>query len=203
MFLDVPLDVLHHRIFPFLDYKSRTNLNAILPIHERKSTPLRKDSQLEFRIIFTKAMVRKFRTSFILAFSHELLGVLRQFDRTNFICLQYCKNFRKEIIRSLYYLEKKVSRLYGLNTITYTEIRKQLHGLSLCISDTYPFINSYPLLDEFTAVSGNEPPVISVKLPVLEIPYDYTDVDVFHEVDKDLRRGKEMMGLWAWRGDFT
>ena len=202
MLLDLPLDVLHHRIFPYLDYNSRNNLNAILPIHERKTTPLRKDSQLEFRIIFTKAMVRKFRTSFILAFSHELLGVLRHFDRTNFICLQYCKNFRKEIIRSLYYLEKKVSRLYGINSITYTEIRKQLNGLSLCILHTYPFIYSYPLFDEFTAISGNEHPVISVKLPALENPY-YTDVDILDETDKDLSRGKEMMGLWAWRGDFT
>jgi hypothetical protein len=146
-------------------------------------------------------MVRKFRTTFTLAFSHELLGVLTHFDRTNLICLQYCKNFRKEIIRSLYYLEKKVTRLYGLNTRTYSEIRKQIYGLSISISDTYPFITSYPLFDEFTAVSDNEPPLISVKLPASEIPYDYDLLD--HEVQNDLTRGKEMMGLWAWRGDFT
>lgn len=47
---NLPLDMIHYEIFPYLDYNSRVTANVMLPPQDRISVPLKKDCAILFAL---------------------------------------------------------------------------------------------------------------------------------------------------------
>jgi hypothetical protein len=59
LFDELPTDMIYYEIFPYLDYDSRVTANLLLPIKDRMSVLLNKESVLQFSLRFAAAIVKR------------------------------------------------------------------------------------------------------------------------------------------------
>ena len=73
LFDNLPLEVIHHVIFPNLDYSSRVVANAMLPPQDRISKKLDEDKILRIQINISVRKLLKFLRSRVLIFLNLIL----------------------------------------------------------------------------------------------------------------------------------
>jgi hypothetical protein len=215
--MDIPLDVMHHHLFPLLDHPSRIEMNRVLPPHERKPTRLKKEVIGEFSALYSRAMVQRLMNTMAKCTQNDFLKACRSFDHTHFNCLRHFNTFQRKFLRHLTDVSGRLNerlptppsllrsappRWEFVTKYMKKEIRKHIDNFF--ISAVSAFNSTTPKIkfrDEFTVTLPHH---VVVKLPVTP-PVDYSAVmhDILEDqMEAQLVRGRELMAFWAARGDF-
>jgi hypothetical protein len=209
----IPLDVIHHHIFPLLDHPSRIGLNGILPCHERRKTLLKKEILAEFSALYSRCMVQRLMSSMLVCSQRDFLKTCRAFNRDHIGCLRHFVTFRKKFLRTLTAISQRVNerprrvddadpvRWHFVTKYMKKEIMKHIDDFFLAaVEATNSVTPKIRFQEEFTPVGLTHHTV--VKMPVFHsIPTAFDTLD--DEMEHQLSRGREMMAFWAARGDFS
>jgi hypothetical protein len=164
--LNLPLEIVHHEFFPYLDYATRVTVNSLLPAHDRKRTPLKKDSLDEFDICFRECIIKRFIMLVQTKTPAEILAAFRRFDLRNLTALDYSKYIRKDFIDSQ--VDLWVNLTYNQGWKMGGKLRyilREYNDYFLRHIRTLGEVKYYPFQYEFTAVTGVGYPIIVVKHP--------------------------------------
>lgn len=214
---DLPLDIIHHHIFPLLDHPSRIEMNRLLLPHERKPTRLKKEVVTEFSALYSRAMVQGLMNTMATCTQNEFLKACREFNHAHLSCLRHFNAFQKKFLRHLTDVSTRLNerlpnppsllpsapqRWQFVSRYMKKEIRKHIDDFF--IAACAAFNSTAPKIKFRTEFTVALPHHIVVKLPVVP-PIDYSEV--LHNILEDqmeaqLVRGRELMAFWAARGDF-
>jgi hypothetical protein len=212
----IPLDVMHHHLFPLLDHPSRIEVNRVLPPHERKPTRLKKEVIAEFSAMYSRAMIQGLMNTMAKSRQNEFLRACRQFNPDHFSCLRHFNAFQRKFLRHLTDVSGRLNeRLptppsllsapqpWGfVSKYMKKEIRKHIDNFFIAAAAA--FNSTAPKIKFRDQFSIGLPHHIVVKLPVVP-PVDYSAVmqDILEDqMEAQLIRGRELMAFWAARGDF-
>ncbi len=215
--MDIPLDVIHHHLFPLLDHPSRIAMNGVLPPHERKPTRLKKEVIAEFSALYSRAMVQRLMNTLAKSRQNEFLKACREFNQDHFNCLRHFNAFQRKFLRHLTDVTSRLNeRLptppsllasapqpWGfVSKYMKKEIRKHID--TFFVAAAAAFNSTVPKIKFRDQFNVSLPHHIVVKLPVVP-PIDYSAVmhDILEDqMEAQLIRGRELMAFWAARGDF-
>jgi hypothetical protein len=204
---DLPLDILHHELFPLLDYNSRITLNKLLPPQERKTKALLQEALDTLQYNITIGKVKKF-LDYIDA--HGLYFInknIKDFDTNILVALQFNTDIRLRTIDSLQRLVKYIdNRASGTEFVTpYIKKKVKLFASTLIytINTKFPIKETLVNLDkEIRPVSDIEDVITVIKMPIKDPFLDSMDL-MDKIIEKQLRIGRRMMAFWKTRGDFN
>ena len=208
MLLTLPLDVIHYHLFPYLDYTSRTSVNCILPMSERKHRRLKEGAVREFSVIFSQAMLARLARTLRTGNPKEILTAYRSFQKHHLTAVWYSKYsrvlLRDSVTSVLERLENRdINHSYEWLLPRKGALRKELMAcmqeLVEHTSDATLQAHSHPPIvfqRKYSAVIGCTPHSV-MKLPPL-CPFERLD----REMNSQLERGRMMMAAWRARGDF-
>lgn len=158
---NLPLEIVNHEFFPYLDYATRIAVNSLLPQEKRKRTPLKEGSVHEFSILFTECAVKRFITVLRTRSPEEILDAFRRFDLRNLRGLLYSRQLRERFIDSQRSLLDTLTKRWTISqNMKYVIRRYNDYFLRQCRSLGEKY---YPFQYEFTAVTGVGYPTIVVK----------------------------------------
>jgi len=213
----MPLDVIHHHLFPLLDHPTRIQMNRLLPPHERKSTRLKKEVIIEFSALFSRAMIQRLMKTMATSTQRVFLKACREFNRSHFHCLRHFNSFQKKFLRHITAVSSRLNerlpappsllpdappRWEFVSKYMKKEIRKHIDDFFIAAAAA--FNSTAPKIrfrHEFSVILPHH---TVVKLPVLP-PTDYSAVlhnILDDQMEAQLVRGRELMAFWAARGDF-
>ena len=161
---NLPLDMIHYEIFPYLDYNSRVSANVMLPPQDRISVPLKKDCAIIFAL---HTLAKK---------GVELTKIMKEPGNSLVISRRYMKfgrTIHEFFFACQYRLEIReamVTLLTGFSNPDYEKyeslsphVKKNLPPLAASQLETlqtkFPFIRDVTLIkkSQWTPISGNEP----------------------------------------------
>jgi len=213
----IPLDIIHHHLFPLLDHPTRIEMNRLLPPRERKPTRLRKEVVTEFSALYSRAMIQRLMKTMATCTQRVFVKTCREFNHTHFQCLRHFNTFQKKFLRHLTAVSGRLNerlpappsllpdappRWEFVTKYMRKEIRKHIDDFF--IATVAAFNSTAPKIkfrNEFTVTLPHH---TVVKLPVVP-PVDYSEVlHAFLEdqMEAQIARGRELMAFWSARGDF-
>lgn len=103
LFDNLPTDIIHYEIFPYLDYDSRVTANLMLPHEDRIRHLLKKDAALGFAmslssILLSKAVKSVHTATTTLSRRRKILNLYRNLIPKYIFLAEYCTKYR-EIIK--------------------------------------------------------------------------------------------------------
>lgn len=164
LFDNLPLDMIHYEIFPYLDYNSRVTANVMLPPQDRISIPLKKDCAIIFglHLIGSKGTeiietIKERGNNLVISRRHMKFG--RTIHEFFFAC-QYRLNIRNALVAILTSFSNPDSIIYE-DMSPY--VKKNLPPLAASQLNTlqtkFPFIKEVTLIkrSQWTPISGHPP----------------------------------------------
>ena len=162
LFDNLPLDMIHYEIFPYLDYNSRVTANVMLPPKDRISVPLKKDCAIVFALHFIGPKGAEFIESLKepgnnLVISRRYMHFGRNIHEFFYAC-QYRLEIREGMISLLRCFSDPNHKRYE-HLSPY--VKKNLPPLAILQLETlqtkFPFIKEVTLIkrDKWTPITGN------------------------------------------------
>ncbi len=160
LFDQLPTDIIHYEIFPYLDYDSRVTANLLLPLQDRLCTPLRKGAVLEFTmrfcgIILTSMVKKQAITKNSVARNRLTLKIWR----TALLFPELIQhNLRlREIMaeKAIEFSDLSMDELAYVTPYTCKELKKLCKAFLLSLETTYPYKHEVKLscqLENWSAV---------------------------------------------------
>jgi len=155
---DLPRDVLHYELFPFLDYSTRVAMNQVLPRAERKPTPLKKGVIQEFSALFARCMIQRLMQSMMNDAPTTLLQNCRAFNQSYLGCLVYFPIFRMRFMSAVLQVQWRFSAEEGFilwQRREMTELNEFFHYCTVACESAATVIRKKMVFQsEFSPVTG-------------------------------------------------
>jgi len=151
LFDNLPLEIIHHEIFPNLDYSSRVVANAMLPPQDRISKKLDEDKILRIQITMSVRKILKFLRSIeAMGFNkigqrnRRILKMFRWFLKEDTTVFKYKLSVRNIVIKNTtrFLQENEYEGTTQYMKKTLPPVCKSL----LKIIESVPFVRDIPLL---------------------------------------------------------
>jgi hypothetical protein len=153
LFDQLPTDMIYYEIFPYLDYESRVTANLLLPIKDRMSVLLNKESVLQFSLRFAAAIVKRLmdkqrRMTNPIALSRINLKIWRTLGKFPQL-VQYHAEFRQITIDKIReFTDPATYEGCPLSVYTQKELMKLCGDFLERIETSLPFIRSVKSISE-------------------------------------------------------